>query len=157
MALKVRSLSLNLPFGLGGVALDVSRADAAAAWALFIEFATRVTAYPLQPGGSVQEALESLYSLFATTRTVLREAGPDVGRGPNALGPLAITVLNEGVRPFLVAWRTELRSSGLDGTAELNAERRAAFDLDLDQLRRSLEQYVDALGRIAGVHSESRR
>jgi hypothetical protein len=113
-----------------------------------VEFSTRVAAHPLSPGaGSVREALDSLYSLFATTREVLRAAGPEVGEGPDAVGPLAIRVLNEGLRPFLVQWHTEVEAGG--GT--LDAARRAEFDRQLDEMRLELEKYVEALARVAGV------
>jgi len=152
MALKLRSLSLNLPFGLGGVQVDVSEAEVRAAWQLYVEFSTRITAHPLAPGaGSVREALDSLHSLFATTREVLREAGPEVGDGPQALGPLAIRILNMGIRPFLVSWHTELRGAEAEKAGELAPERREEFDRQLAELRRQLEQYVDALARIAGI------
>jgi hypothetical protein len=153
MALKLRAISLNLPFGLGGVDVEVSEADVRAAWELYVEFSTRVSAHPLEPGaGSVRAALDSLYTLFATTREVLRAAGPEVGDSPKALGPLAIDVLNRGLRPFLATWHSELRELG-DG-AELSEARRADFDRELEALREGLEQYVDALGRIAGIKPE---
>lgn len=149
-------MSLNLPWGLGGVELEVSEAEVRAAWQLYVEYATRVTAHPLEPGaGSVREALESLYSLFSATREVLREAGADVADGRNALGPLAIRALNEGIRPFLVRWHTELRASERAGTSdELSHDRRAAFDNELEQLRQSLEQYVEALAEICGFRGK---
>jgi hypothetical protein len=147
MALKLRKLSLNLPFGLGGVEVEVSEAEVRAAWQLYVEFATRVTAHPLEPGaGSVHEALDSVYSLFAMTREVLREAGPEAGDGANALGPLAIRILNEGLRPFLVRWHTQLRAADSEPTGEL----RERFNAELAELRDGLEQYVDALARISG-------
>jgi hypothetical protein len=123
---------------------------------LYVEFATRVSAHPLEPGaGSAREALDSLYSLFQTTRSVLREAGPEVGDAPDALGPLAIRVLNEGVRPFLVAWHTELRAAErAEQSEELVPERRAAFDRELGELRQALTEYIDALAQIAGIHRE---
>jgi hypothetical protein len=152
VALKLRSLSLNLPFGLGGVQVDVTEAEVRAAWQLYVEFSTRITAHPLEPGaGSVREALDSLHSLFATTRQVLREAGPEVGDGPEALGPLAIRILNEGIRPFLVSWHTELRRVEAGKAGELTPERREEFDRQLGELRQQLDQYVDALARIAGI------
>ena len=148
MALKIRSLSLNLPFGLGGMDIDVTEAEARAAWELYVEFSTRVAAHPLAPGaGSVREALDSVYTLFGTTREVLREAGPEAGHGPDSLGPLAIRVLNEGLRPFLVKWHTETRA-----TDTLAADRRAEFDGELETMRLELKQYVGELGRIAGVY-----
>ena len=119
MALKIRSVSLNLPFGLGGMDIDVTEAEARAAWELYVEFSTRVAAHPLAPGaGSVREALDSVYTLFGTTREVLRDAGPEAGHGPDSLGPLAIRVLNEGLRPFQVKWHAESRAAEANG-AEL--------------------------------------
>lgn len=145
MALRIRKLSLNLPFGLGGVEVEVSEAEVRAAWQLYVEFATRVSGAALEPGaGSVREALDSLYSVFTTTREVLREAGPEVGGGPDSLGALAIRVLNEGLRPFLVRWHSEVQT-------EPTGERREVFDRELTELREGLAQYVDALARIAGV------
>ena len=114
-------------------------------WALYVELATRVAAHPLEPGaGSVREALDSLHSLFGTTREVLREAGADVAQGRPALGPLAIDMLNKGLRPFVVRWHTEL---GDDDT--LTDARREAFDQELATLQSELAEYVTALAKIA--------
>lgn len=159
MALKLRSLSLNLPFGLGGVDVEVSEAEVRAAWELYVEYATRITTVRLEPGaGSARETLTSVYSLFATTREVLRPAGPEIADGPTALGPLAIDILNAGLRPFLVRWHTELRIleqqaavSGAPAGGELPADRRAVFDAELDELRAGLDDYVTALAQIAGI------
>jgi hypothetical protein len=153
MALKLRSVSLNLPFGLGGFDIEVTESEVRAAWQLYVEFATRVSAHPLAPGaGSVRDALTSLYSLFDITRQVLRAAGPEVGEGPESLGPLAIRILNEGLRPFLVCWHTEVRrSEAASSGEELSPERRSAFDEELEYLRQNLAVYVDALARIAGT------
>ena len=151
MALKLRSVSLNLPFGLGGMEMEVSEAEARAAWHLYVEYATRVTSHPLAPrAGSVLEALDSLYSLFGTTRQVLREAGPEVARGPESLGPLAIRILNQGVRPFLVRWHSEVRADH-SPDRELDAARRFVFDRELGELRENLGRYIDALAEIAGI------
>jgi hypothetical protein len=151
MALKIRSVSVHLPFGLGGIEMEVSEAEARAAWHLYVEYATRVTSHPLAPrAGSVMEALDSLYSLFATTRQVLREAGPEVARGPESLGPLAILILNQGVRPFLVRWHSEVRADR-PADRELDADRRLVFDGELGELRENLGRYVGALAEIAGI------
>jgi hypothetical protein len=154
--LKIRSLSLNLPFGLGGVDLEVSELDARTAWTLYVEYSTRVAVQQLEPGtGSAREALGSLHSLFDTTRTVLREAGPEVGMGPESVGAVAIRILNEGVRPFLVKWHGELarlaRSQGADDADESDWAGRAEFDSDLGRVQKELARYVDMLADIAGV------
>lgn len=147
MGLKLRTVGLSLPWGIGSVEMDVSDVEARTAWALYVELATRVAAHPLEPGaGSVREALDSLHSLFGTTREVLREAGADVAQGRPALGPLAIDMLNKGLRPFVVRWHTEL---GDDDT--LTDARREAFDQELATLQSELAEYVTALAKIAGI------
>ncbi len=153
-SLKVGSLSLNLPFGLGGVTIDVSEAEVRAAWALYVEYSTRVAGTELEEGlGSPREALTSLYSLFATTRDVLREAGPEIAQDTEALGPLAIRALNEGVRPFLVGWHTTLLAREAAGGG-LEPDERARFDVELGELREQLDVYVAALGKIAGIRRD---
>jgi hypothetical protein len=84
-----------------------------AAWELYVELLTRVAVVPLRPGeGLVREALDSLYSLFATTRGVLREAGPQVAEpkpdGQYNLAFLAVAMLNFALRPVLTHWHPVL-------------------------------------------------
>jgi hypothetical protein len=151
MPLKLGSVSLNLPFGLGGVTIDVTEAEARAAWALYVEYSTRIAGSALEEGlGSPREALDSLRSLFATTREVLREAGPEVAGDIDALGPLAIRALNAGIRPFLLQWHTALTASG----DKLSDEERERFDCELGALRAELGAYVHALGTVAGVRRD---
>jgi hypothetical protein len=153
MPIKLRSISVSLPWGIGSLSMDVSDTEVRAAWALYVEFATRVSAQQLHAdNGSVKEALDSLYSLFASTRDVLRAAGPDVARGSKAVGPLAIRALNDGLRPFLASWHTELEA--LPAGGGLKADRRAAFDKELAVLRGELAEYLVALAEMAGVRSE---
>ena len=156
MGLKLRTVSINLPFGLGGVQVDVSEAEARAAWNLYVELATRVAARPLEAGqGFAREALNSLYTLFGTTREVLRVAGPEIADGPEALGPLAIRILNDGLRPFMARWHTELRrfeaAEGGVPSDESNWPLRAEFDADLRRVQAELAVYVDMLAKLAGV------
>jgi|NGEPerStandDraft_6_1074524.scaffolds.fasta_scaffold17133_4 hypothetical protein len=150
---RLRTVPVNLPFGLGGVQVDVSRAEASAAWQLYVEFATRVAAHPLAPrAGFVREALTSVYSLFDTTRQVLREAGPEVDERLDSLGPVAIRTLNDGLHPFLEGWHTELRCAHANGAdEELGSDRSSVFEDELRRLRDGLGLSVNALARIAGT------
>lgn len=76
-----------------------------AAWELYVELVTRVAIEPLQLNhGLLRESLSSLYSLFPTTRQILRQAGPGVGASRHSVGGIAIAVLNKGLRPFLAKW-----------------------------------------------------
>lgn len=140
MSLRVPKFSVNLPFGLGGVEIEVSDAERRAAWNLYVEYSTRVATQALTPGsGDPAAALASLHSLFDTTREVLREAGPEAGKGPDSVGAVAIKVLNEGLRPFTTKWHGAAASS------------RADFDAELAGVQQELDSYVGELGKLAGV------
>ncbi len=84
-----------------------------AAWEMYVELVTRISvADPLPSGGSLRESLSSLYSLFTTTRQLLRSYGPAVARpkggGQLSFGYLAINVLNYVLRPVLTKWHPML-------------------------------------------------
>ena len=50
-----------------------------AAWELYVELVTRISVVELKKSeGILREALNSLYSLFPTTRQVLRKYGPSI-------------------------------------------------------------------------------
>ncbi len=84
-----------------------------AAWELYVELVTRISVAELTASeGSLREALTSLYSLFETTREILRKYGPAVGRPSRgsdvSFGSIAVTVLNYVLRPVLAKWHTLL-------------------------------------------------
>lgn len=86
MTLKLQSLNINLPFCLGGADIIVTEAQKKVAWALYIELAARVTGVELRPDiGSAREALNSIYSLFDTTRSIRREQGPGAANEPESV------------------------------------------------------------------------
>jgi len=102
---KLTKLELSLPFGIGKAEWQPDPIERKAAWALYVEMVTRIAVEQVPDDeGSIAEALASLYTLFDTTRAVLREAGPAVGVGVDTLGGIAIAVLNKGLRPFLSHW-----------------------------------------------------
>lgn len=88
-------------------------AERRAAWELYVELVTRVSVVPLRTDeGLLREALSSLYSLFTTTREVLRKYGPEVAEpkkdGQYNFGFLAVAMLNYGLRPLLASWHPAL-------------------------------------------------
>ena len=108
--------------------------------------------------GLVREAMNSLYSLFGSTREILRKAGPKVGASHDSVGGIAIAVLNNGLRPFLSKWHPlllEWEENKPNGTSPQAHEK--AWDKEiivrgeLDALRGDLEQYSKGLAAIAGV------
>lgn len=154
-----RKVSLNIPFGIGGVEWEVDQTQSRAAWSLYVELVTRIAVEPLQTdGGLVREALNSLYSLFDTTREILKSAGPDVGASKNSVGGIAIAVLNKGIRPFLAEWHPKLQVHEAQRPPHLSPkEHEQQWSEEpqllskLAELRGELEQYANALAVIAGV------
>lgn len=124
-----------------------------------MELVTRVAVQSLHPQeGLVREAMNSLYSLFGSTREILRKAGPKVGASHDSVGGIAIAVLNNGLRPFLSKWHPllqEWEGQKPDGASPQAHERTWDKEIiargELDSLRKDLEQYANALAEIAGV------
>ncbi|BAZ36742.1 hypothetical protein NIES4101_26620 (plasmid) [Calothrix sp. NIES-4101] len=158
---KLKKVSVNLPFGIGGTEWEADATERRAAWSLFVELVTRVTIQPLeakQDQGLLREALASLHSLFATTREILKAAGPDIGASHQSVGGIAITVLNRGLRPFLAKWHPLLQAWEAQRPAnvspkehEKNWSHQVQLRSELELLRQDLEQYAVALSVIAGV------
>ncbi len=155
----LRKVSVSLPFGIGSAEWQADPTERRAAWSLYIELVTRVAVQPLETDqGLLGESLTSLYSLFGTTREILKDAGPDVGASHNSVGGIAIAVLNNGLRPFLAKWHPKLQAweaqkpAGLSFKEhEKNWSEESTLYSELDTLRQELEQYAKALAVIAGV------
>ena len=156
---KVKKVSTSLPFGLGQVELESDETMRRAAWSLYVELTTRITTQTLETDqGLLREALNSLYSLFASTRQILREAGPDMGTSLESVGGIAIAVLNLGLRPFLSKWHPALSAWEAQRPPSVGSkehEKKWAEEPklrnELQLLRENLEQYVNALAKVIGV------
>jgi len=162
--LEKLSVELTLPFvgKIGGSWLP-DDAERQAAWEMYVELATRVTVQPLAPGdGLLREAFSSYYSLFGTTRGILREHGPRVARpasgGDLSFGYLALAVVNAVLRPLLARWHPELLAyeQQRPPTVSVTAWERAWEHADvvrqeLEGTRRVLLDYADLLATAADV------
>ena len=159
MAIKAKSITVGLPWGLGSVEFEANEAERRAAWALYVELMTRAAVQPFHPEwGSLREVLTSLYSLFELTRRVLREAGPAVAHGPQSFGPVAIEALTQGIAPFTTRWHPCLRAyeaarpEGVDALQYEKAwEHYTAMRRELEELRKQMRDYADILAKIAGA------
>jgi hypothetical protein len=139
---------------------DVERA---AAWELYVELITRVSVVSMgDEKPLLREALTSLYSIFETTREVLRKYGPDLAEpkpgGQYNFAFMAVTILNSGIRPLLQRWHPALRRwEELCPPGESLAAHEAAWlqaDTLRDQLevtRQTLTDYAAALAIACGV------
>ena len=138
---NLAKVSLNVA-GVG-VEVEFNQDDQNAAWELYIEMLTRIVTQPLPSDvGDEQTALDSVYSLFHTTREILHR------RGRNAIqfSKVAIPVLNQVVRPFTAKWHRESLAGAFDDPA-----RCAEFRQELTELQVDLRSYNRLLASIAGV------
>lgn len=162
MSLKIKKVAFKLPFEIGSVEWDVDRTQSEAAWSLYIELVTRIAVQPLDSDqGLFREAMNSLYSLFGSTRETLKKSGPAVGISKASVGGIAIAVLNNGLRPFLSRWHPALLTWEQKRDAatspkdhELNWPEENHARRAMNSLREDLSEYADALAVIAGVSAD---
>ena len=115
----------------------------AAAWHLYVEMETRITTQSLAPGqGDEKTALDSVYSLFQTTRDILHEQGPDCV----VFAKIAIEILNQKVRPFTERWHTRSIAGDFDDPAACDE-----FWDELKPLQEVLRAYTRTLAVLAGI------
>ena len=152
-------LDLKLP-GIGGIAgtWEPDKSEVDAAWELYVEMVTRT---PLggfsSHEGYLREALDSIYSLFDTTRGILRQSGPTVARPKSgrelSFGYLAVSMLNRVLRPVLTEWHPKLRNwERSNPHLDENAwEGRGDFLNALNETSVQLRQYADLFAEVADV------
>lgn len=152
-------LDLKLP-GIGGIAgtWEPDESEINAAWELYVEMVTRTPLGGFSPQkGSVREALSSVYSLFDTTRGVLRKYGPSVARPKSgqklSFGFLAVSMLNLVLRPLLTEWHQKLRTWERDhpDLKEEEWKERCDFLDALDEVAGQLGQYASLFAEVAEI------
>lgn len=157
-------VNLNIPY-IGSVAgtWKPNDSEKKASWELYVELVTRISVVELKRDeGILREALDSLYSLFQTTREILRKYGSDVAvprkKDDISFGKLAIIILNCQLRPVLSKWHPlladyeEQRDKGVsikthEDKWEHNKELRDA----LNETRTVLVQYSVYLAKVSNV------
>jgi hypothetical protein len=155
----LKEVSISLPFGIGAAKWQADPTEQNAAWSLYVELVTRIAVQTLGvEQGLLREALNSLYTLFGTTREVLKSSGPKVGVSRHSVGGIAIAVLNNGLRPFMTRWHPALEEWEVQRPDNLSKKvheqkwsEAAKMRQELEKLRDDLEQYAIALAAIAGV------
>jgi hypothetical protein len=135
---------------------EPDESEVKAAWEPYVELITRVSLLEVKADeGLLREALDSLYSLFGTTREILRKYGPSVGKpkgkGRLSFGFLSVAVLNTVLRPVLFKWHPLLEDyqGKAAGISPLEHERQweKAKELRdiLNEARTKLMEYADIL------------
>lgn len=158
------SVELGLPY-IGKIT-GIWKPDADeqfAAWELYVELITRVPVAQLHDEeGSLREALTSLYTIFTMSRELLHKYGPSIARpkqgGDISFGFLAITILNNVLRPLLAKWHPlllEYEQNRLPtiATAEYERQWEQAAELRsvLSDTRHILVNYANLLAQVAGI------
>ena len=158
-----KNFKISIPFlGLEGN-WEVDDQQRKAAWEIYVELVTRVTVVALKKEeGILREAMNSFYSLFNTTREILKRYGPTIAVAANekdmTLGHIAVGVLNKVLRPLLAKWHPILeeyennRPKNVSVAAhERKWEQAAALRADIEKVRADLTVYADVLAKVSEV------
>jgi hypothetical protein len=141
---KMTKLQINPPFL--NIELKFADADKAAAWEMYIELLTRITTQVLDTkDGDEKTALDSIFSLFGTTRSIIKLHGRDSLQ----FTKLAIVVLNQVIRPFTAKWHKLSLTGAFQDPAQC-----ATFRAELAALQADLRIYTGMLGEMAGVEED---
>jgi hypothetical protein len=153
-AVHLTEMKVSIPH-VSDFTFAVTQNKEVVAWRLFVECATRISTQPLEEGtGLVREALNSLYTLFTTIRTVLADTEPSRRAGGKpTVEHLAIAMLNNEMRPFMSKWHARLSKWEKEnpGVAEANWPEDAECRAALEEMRKHLLEYVRAMGKLAGI------
>lgn len=137
-SLKVNAGFLKMEFAPNDV-------DKKAAWHMYIELLTRITTQPLvNQYGDEKSALDSIYSLFPTTREIIK----DNGWHCIEFTKIAIIILNQKIRPFTAKWHKRSLEGAFDDAGQCNEFREELVDLQSE-----LHKYTGMLSSMAGVEN----
>ncbi len=142
---------------------EIDEIQRKAAWEIYVELITRVTVQELKPEeGLLREALSSFYSLFETTRNVLKKYGPAIAAPANpkdtTLGHIAVGILNKVLRPLLTKWHPILKDyedKKPESISVTEHERKwgqaDALRKEITKIQQQLTSYADVLAEVSGV------
>ncbi len=135
--------SLKINAGFLAMEWNPSEPDKKAAWDLYVELLTRITVQKLDDThGDERTALSSIYSLFPTTREIIKENGRDCIE----FTKLAIVILNQKIRPFTAKWHKIAMEDGFK-----NEEICKTFREELSDLQEVFNMYTKMLADMADV------
>ena len=123
--------------------ITITDADKDAAWEMYIELATRITTQPLPDNhGEEKAALTSLYSLFGSSREIMKRHG----RGCADFTGITLPVINMQVRPFTAKWHKLSEAGAFD-----DPEKCQEFRKELKVLQKELGIYSIMMSGMAMV------
>jgi hypothetical protein len=120
-----------------------------AGWLIYVETATRIATQDLPAGaGLLGEAIASLYTLFGEVRTALRAMPPARSGGQaDSIEGLALSLLNEGLRPFLAEWHPRYEAFKALKKPEAEWDEAEACRVALAETRQRCLPLVCAIGK----------
>lgn len=142
---------------------EVDETQRKAAWEIYVELITRVTVVEIKNNeGLLREALSSFYSLFDTTRGILKKHGPSIATPgkptDTTLVHIALGVLNKVLRPLLASWHHRLKEHEdqrpMDVAIPDHEKAWEYASVLRDEIRRvqgQLVEYADVLAEVLGV------
>ena len=137
------SLKINAEFL--EIELSFTDTDKIAAWEMYVELLTRITTQQLKDkSGDEQTALNSIFSLFGTTREILKSNG----RTCVQFTKIAIIILNQIIRPFSAKWHKKSLEGAFNDPKECKK-----FRKELKKLQLNLNNYTGMLSEIASVEN----
>ena len=156
MKWKSVTASINLGVVSFSGSWEPTTAERSAAWDIYVELVTRVTLEPREEGtGMLREALTSYYSLFGEFRSILRQHGPDVGLpsegGEISVARLAVTLLNQVLRPLLTKWHPRLQEWEIARPDDVSIPTYERSWSDYDDLQSEIESTRRTIIPFAGL------
>jgi hypothetical protein len=124
-----------------------------AGWQIYVEAETRISTRELSAApGVLGEAIASLDMLEDAIRAGLKAmVPPALDRGGDSIPTLALSLLNEGVQPFLSKWRSRYRRFAESGRSEGKWGRAEACQAALTKTHLRCRPIIRALGRQVGA------
>ena len=135
--------NIKLNVGFAELEFSPTEDDQTAAWDMYVELLTRITTQPLaEDSGDEEAALTSVYSMFASTREILKAKG----RQAQEFTKVAVIVLNQIIRPFTAKWHKKK----MEGAFNIPEECKI-FRNELLELQKQLQCYSHLLADLAKV------
>lgn len=138
----------------------LSEAEESVGWHILVELVSRTATQPLSAQiGDIHEALTSLYKLFDIIREQLKRLPPAArfvaqGDRPKTVDGIALTILNEHLRPFLAKWHPELSKwERRETKTEVVWPEEKACRKELEKTRLAIVNETIELGKLIGVQN----
>ena len=160
---KNLKITVKLPFLDISGAWEIDEVQRKAAWEMYVELVTRVTVQDIKDDEVLlREALHSYYTIFHTTREILKKYGPAIatpqGKSDTTLGHIAVGVLNKVLRPLLAKWHPRLRDYEEQKPPQKSAiahendwAENAVLRAEIRKINTQLQEYADVLSQVSNV------